>query len=503
MKYQEVLFSISIFLASLPAAHAELLEIIHTNDLHSHFEHASDPTVGSYAAVKATIDRLKAEAQAQGIDTLVLDAGDFNEDSQFYFAKRGLNAWKMMNAMGYDAVEIGNHDWLMGGADLDRDVGLAQPNFKFLGANFPFSRDRHNLARTIRPYAEFDRSGVRIAVLGLTTSDLDYSWRTDAGVIESPEKVARDYLPGLRASNDFVFALTHIGVDADVSLAQHTRGLDLIVGGHSHTNLFEAVHQADEDGNDVPIVQAGQHGEHVGDLLVDVTPGLPLRILRYQLIPVAVDGPRDPEVVAKVADARRDYEDQFGADWLSEVVGHAAVPLARDLNAATPWSQFIVDAMKDDARADLAIDSPQFIGLPQPAGPINREQLMILCPRIFDFDRPYGWNLWTVKVRGWFLELALDEASRGGDFLNHSGFSYDTKIAGGKQSLRNFRFNGRKMSLLRQYTLSVPEGIVRAAFGITPLLKALLRNARDTGEPLLFAAENHLRKVGEIQPLGQ
>src|SRR5262245_44283655 len=141
---------ISLLLASLAfpkPASAALLEIIHTNDLHSHFEHSVDPTEGSYAALKAQIDRLKSEAQAQGIETLVLDAGDFSEGTEFFLAEHGEDSYRMMDALGYDAVALGNHDYLMGQDELDRLLGKVAPNYKLLCANFDKYDDLPNLKR--------------------------------------------------------------------------------------------------------------------------------------------------------------------------------------------------------------------------------------------------------------------------------------------------------------------------------------------------------------------
>ena len=167
---------LALALSASGSAVARPLQIIHTNDLHSHLDHANDPGRGSYAAVKATIDRIKWEAMNQGIDTLVLDAGDFLEDSQYFLADHGAYAWKAMNAMGYDAVEIGNHDWIAGLKDLDRAVGAAKPAFAFLGANFLYGWDSTNLVKYMRPSFETKRAGARIAVYGLATDDPFFAW---------------------------------------------------------------------------------------------------------------------------------------------------------------------------------------------------------------------------------------------------------------------------------------------------------------------------------------
>lgn len=387
---------------SSSSARAVPLQIIHTNDLHSHMDHARDPSRGSYAAIKATIDQLKWQARSQGIDTLTLDAGDFSEDSQYYLADQGLQAWKAMDAMGYDAVEIGNHDWLMGTPALDHVVGEVQPSFAFLGANFLFGWAEKNLTRYMHQWLEVVRSGAKIAVYGLTTDEVEYAWMAAPTLIYNPQWRAAEDLPKLRARNDYVIALTHLGVVADESLVRHVSGIDLVVGGHSHTTLQTPIQQKDPSGKTISIVQSGMHGNFVGDLLVDVEPGKPLQILHYRLVPVYSDGPKDDAMAKAVLQTRERLDADYGAAWLSEVVGRTEVPLENAYYKGQPtvWSDFVGQTIKEAGQADAAIDVTEFEGFDQPAGPITREQLFVLYPRIFEFTERYGYTVWTASVRG-------------------------------------------------------------------------------------------------------
>ncbi|MBU6375809.1 MAG: hypothetical protein KGQ59_07430, partial [Bdellovibrionales bacterium] len=93
-----------ISVLSASPANARLLQIIHSNDLHSFMEESEEPGHGGYAAVKATIEQAKREAKDRGIDSVVLDAGDFSEGTPMFFADDGKQSWRVMDAMGYDAV---------------------------------------------------------------------------------------------------------------------------------------------------------------------------------------------------------------------------------------------------------------------------------------------------------------------------------------------------------------------------------------------------------------
>lgn len=486
-------------LAGLPA-HAQLLRIIHTNDLHAYFERSEHPAMGGYAAVKATIDRLRAESQAQGIETLVLDAGDFSEGSEFYLAGNGEMAWRAMDTMGYDAVTIGNHDWLMGPRDLDGLVGKVRPSFAFLGANFYHDPSQENLDRYMKPSVELVRAGARIAILGLTTSDFVFNWRVDEGFVTKPVAEAKKRIPELKSRNDFVIALTHIGIKGDKKLVKKTEGLDLVVGGHSHTVLHEPVYVQDKSKKSVPIVQTGEHGEHVGDLLIDLVPGKPLQVLRYELVPIRADGPKDPMMAALVREARHQLENQYGRDWLGEIVGHAAVPLRRQHSMApTPWSKLAADAIREAGNADMALDIPAFSGRGQFPGPITREQIFALYPRMFDFKDRFGWTVWTTDIRGGLLEAALKESIKFKVAYTTSGVTYDVKEKLGLLWVTNVRVGGKKIDPHKLYRVALPEGIARGALEIHESLKYIFKNAHNTETPIWFAIEDKIRRIGVVK----
>jgi len=488
-------------LSTLPDAQARPLQIIHTNDLHSHLEHASDPHIGGYAAVKTVIDRLKADATAKGIDSITLDAGDFSEGSQFYFADRGREVWRIMDHMGYDAVALGNHDWLMGTEELDRMLRDVAPQFPVLAANF-FTPDRLRfIQKHIKPYTSLSRAGLSIAILGLTTPEFVYEFINDKGRIGSHLDAALKNVVHLRKKHDAVIALTHIGTDGDRAIAKNVEGVDLIVGGHSHSKLVEPILIENKHSKrKVPIVQTGRHGESVGDLLVDIEPGKPLRVLRYRLVPVENHEPgiADEKVLDSIAKARELLERDYTATWLYETIAESRVPLEPQENRnPTYWSQLVVDSMMEGAQADLSLDVPEFTGIPHPPGPITRETLMQLYPRQFALDQPLGWTLWTTEIRGWMLELGLKLALQSDAVFGIGGVRWKETLKQGKRSVSHLRIHGKKIDPFKSYRVAIPEGIGRGVVEITPALKILLRNSRDTGIPILTAIETTLRRQSE------
>ena len=125
---------------------AKLVQILHTNDLHSYLESTiKDPKKGGHAYLKTAIEKQKYLAGRQGIPSLVLDAGDFLEGNLFFLADGGKQVMKVMNNMGYDAVVLGNHDWLMGTKQMEGYLEETAPSFPLLAANFKADKDNEQI----------------------------------------------------------------------------------------------------------------------------------------------------------------------------------------------------------------------------------------------------------------------------------------------------------------------------------------------------------------------
>jgi 5'-nucleotidase/UDP-sugar diphosphatase len=483
---------INFFAAS---ASARQIEIIHTNDLHSHFERANDPDQGGYAAIKGVMDRLKSQAARQGIESLQLDAGDFSEGTPFFIARQGQDSWKMIQSMGYDAIAIGNHDWFIGASQMEKIVTELNPTVPFLSANLKINPRYSRLNQAIRPHAEFIRSGLKIAVVGLATDELIYQWMVRDGKITSPYAAMKNELKHLRSRNDLVIALTHLGVKVDQKLAQKVDGVDLIVGGHSHTVLPEPIFEKNPRGVEVPIVQTGAHGQYVGDLLIDYEPGKPVKVVHYRLIPVKKDFEVDEAIHHQVQEAREDLESVYTPQWLYQKVADSQVPMEIPVEHPTVWGNFYTDAMREAVGADMALNDSQFFGLSQPAGPINRESLLTFFPHYFDVTKPTGWTVWTIRAPGWEIAAVLSAVVKAGTFFNLSQCEYDVKLdANGKPHLRNLRIAGKKVNYLKNYTIAVSEGIGKTAQNIVGGLARFLTHPRDHSIPVWTAVEEKIAR---------
>ena len=201
-----------------------------------------------------------------------MDAGDFLEGHIYYLADRGKKAYEIHGMAGFDVAVIGNHDYLMGAKDLDIILRDVKTSYKLLGANLIVDKKYKNIHEKMKPYYETTIGGFKVGVIGLTTNDLLYKWRIGEGDIINEYKTAKKYAKILRErGNEIIIALTHMGLKKDKKLAKKVPEIDLIVGGHSHSFLYEVVYQKTKGGKKTPIVRAENTLSSWGNFLLITT----------------------------------------------------------------------------------------------------------------------------------------------------------------------------------------------------------------------------------------
>jgi 2',3'-cyclic-nucleotide 2'-phosphodiesterase (5'-nucleotidase family) len=529
-------------------AQAVVLQILHTNDLHAALKTAGTPRTGmpefgSWARVKAKLDELENDGRARGFETLKFDSGDYLEGSSYYFPDNGIHVLRAYQSFGFDAATVGNHDWLMGARDLDALYGKSPFPFPVVSSNLRIKKRLKNLSQQIRPSASFERGGVRIGVMGLSTDEALYSWITrvksrknDMKILDfrdgsyldpdtqeeyTEQGLANEVIEDLDRNHDLVIALTHIGYSEDKLLAAASKGLDLVIGGHSHTVLESMAIVPNREGREVPVVQTGFNGHFIGKILVEAVRGQQPKILSYELVPVDMEGPRNPEQDRYLQEAEAALERLYGPD-LRKPIGKSEVRLVSGDRGPTAFAQFAADAMREATGAELAVDVGAFHGnTPQPAGDVSRFTLMEMYPRKFEQEQNEGHYVYTTKIPGIAIKIGLEYSMRYGYFLSTSGVTYDLVALSdaeydrlrarhnGRDSKRyltrfvpkNIKINGEPLRKWRWYRTATSESLVRGAFGITPLAKLLFINARVSPHTIWNAMETHLRKIGTIVAL--
>ena len=244
------------------------LVILHANDTHSHFEPVRDeeyPGMGGIIERAAYLDSVRVAEGPENV--LLLHAGDFSQGTTYFTELGGNLEVQALNAMKYDVVTLGNHEFDNGLEDLGRR--LSSLEMPVVVCNYDFSP--FEAGKYIKPYVIVEKAGLKIGVIGVLC-DLKSMVAADIAerVPEFPMvETVQKYADLLKVDEgcDLVIALTHIGYEehtpgdiTDPILCSKTRNLDLIVGGHSHTFLEEMVYLPNVDGVPTPIVQDGCYG---------------------------------------------------------------------------------------------------------------------------------------------------------------------------------------------------------------------------------------------------
>ncbi len=266
------------------------LTILHNNDVHSRLQPVSaqnntcsaqqlaqNQCFGGMARVAALIERERAAAAAAGRQILVLDAGDQFQGSLFYSHYKGAAEAEVMNLMAYDAMALGNHEFDDGPEVLARFLRTVR--VPVLSANV--NADAEPALRGLyRSHVVLSRGGHRIAIIGATTEDTP-SIASPGPRVAFPraETVLNPLIARLRAEGvSHVVLLSHLGLARDREVAAAVDGIDVVVGGHSHTLLSNTAQGAEgpypvrvrgPSGREVPIVQAMAFTRFVGRLDVD------------------------------------------------------------------------------------------------------------------------------------------------------------------------------------------------------------------------------------------
>lgn len=247
--------------------------ILHTNDVHSHIEsfdasHDRYPGMGGVARRASLIEKVRKENSS----TLLFDAGDIFQGTPYFNYFGGELEFKMMSKLGYDGSTLGNHDFDNGIDGLLKQLPHAK--FDFIISNYDFSNTVMD-GRTNR-YRIYETGGVRVGVFGLgirLKGLVDPALYKETKYLD-PIEITQDLARTLRQEEkcDLVIALSHLGYNyksrpdriSDLSLSKKTEGVDLIIGGHTHTFLKKPTVVRNRADKNMLINQVGCWGVQVG-----------------------------------------------------------------------------------------------------------------------------------------------------------------------------------------------------------------------------------------------
>lgn len=251
-----------------------LLRIVHTNDHHGHL----DPVLvdgalqGGMARRSTVVAELRADSAARQEPMLLLDAGDTFQGTAFVERYQGMADLELYNALGYDAVTVGNHEFDHGDAFLANIAAGA--SFPLLSANIRIAATSP-LAGKVVPWTIVERDGLRVGIFGLTTPETAWLSTPGPGVsFDDPKAAAERAVAELQIRGvNVIVALVHLGMSEEVKLLQAVPGIDVMLGGHSHTLLPDGDYPrllTRADGSLAVYATAYQYGQVVGDLEVQL-----------------------------------------------------------------------------------------------------------------------------------------------------------------------------------------------------------------------------------------
>lgn len=246
------------------------ITILHTNDTHSCIE----PEKNGNAGVLNRALLIEHIADSIGKENmLLLDCGDFSQGSLYYNCFKGSTEIELMNAMGYDAGTLGNHEFDFGLDNLAHLLKMAK--FDFVCANYDFTGTVYE--GLVKPYTIIECSGRKIGVFGLSPDPKGLIAQENyTGVtFISPVEAANRCVAELNAKGcDVIVCLSHLGWKIkneynDERLAAETAGIDIILGGHSHDYFEKPLIYKNSEGKDVVMQQMGKNGRFLGHLTLE------------------------------------------------------------------------------------------------------------------------------------------------------------------------------------------------------------------------------------------
>ena len=447
------------------------ITILHTNDHHGRFWKNKRGEYGM-AARKTLIDAIRQEVAEQGGYLLLLSGGDINTGVPESDSQDAKPDFLGMKELGYDAMALGNHEF-------DNPIEILQKQkkwagFPFLSANVLQAKNGKLLFQShiIKKY-----QGLKIAIVGFTTKDTEIIGNPEylTGIkILDPIEVGKTLIPELKKKNDLVIAVTHMGhykdgnyggnAPGDVTLARKTKGLDIIIGGHSQNPIFEPDIQ-----NNTLILQAHEWGKYVGRLDLEYKANQ-LVVKNYRLIPINLkkkiknaEGKTQRVLIeAEIAEDEdlknflAPYQEK-GQHELQKEIGTSNGIFENNRNKETNIGNLIALAQMSKTNSDLAVMNSGGIRANLEQGTITYKDVLIV--------HPFGNDLCTVIFTGAelkdYLQVVGNKKKGTGAFPQFAG----VKLIYNGEILTSLEVQGIAVANDKTYKLSLNSYIASGGDG--------------------------------------
>ncbi|MFH1239288.1 MAG: 5'-nucleotidase C-terminal domain-containing protein, partial [bacterium] len=458
------------------------------NDWHGHILPDKDyrtpgepkPLMGGASRLASYLFKARNEAEKNGAGILLVDAGDIFHGTPEGNNYKGESIIEIMNALQYDAVAVGNHDFSYGPDNLKKLAAKAR--FPFLGANIIHAKS-NQIPLYLGSYIIKEINGLKIGLIGVTTPQTKmmnfYENVSGLDFIKPAIAVSRSIAELQKNKADLIVVLSHLGYDDDKILAECLPQINVIVGGHDHLVL-----DPPEITGETIICQTGDNGLRVGklDLIIDTQTK---KIIAHEnrIVNLYYELYHPDAQMEMLVEEYRDHEKD-------ETIAYAQTTLPKDSHGEFALGDWVTDVMKFTAATDIALEPNGGIRCGLAKGPVTKRDLYCISP----FDN----TLVTFKLYGRQIHDLLEASLGDGDIqLQVSGLVLEYSPEKPKGSrITNLSIGGRKAQDGKIYTVAMNDFVVLGSKRY-PQLKNLME-FKDTGLTIYQTLLNYSRQHSPI-----
>lgn len=430
-------------------------EILHTNDLHSHFE--------QWPKIITLINKKRQLAKQQGNEVLIFDIGDHADRVHpLTDASMGKANVQLMNEVGYNSATIGNNE----GMTISKEAlsGLYEhANFPVLVENL--FHENGQRPKWVKPYQIIKvNKDLTVGVIGMTIPFKPF-YQALGWCIEDPFKLLGPIVKKVREQADLVIFLSHLGLNFDEEIAKQFDGIDIILGGHTHHVLESGMFV-----NGTIIHQAGKFGQYVGQLSLTYDHEKK-RISFFDAKCVVVNDYSPDQETAKKIELLEKQQ-----NTLDEEVTFNQKKLSVSWEKPSPFPALLATALKEWCGSEIGMVNSGVILDSLERGLVTKADLHRLCPHPI--------NPCKVEIIGADLKETIRYTSskemiykkiRGFGFrgkvmgiMEYDGVTYDVNLFNDSPTITNIKINGEPINLQRTYVVATID-----LFAFSPLIPTI------------------------------
>lgn len=428
-------------------AKSKHLTVLFFNDLHGYIDASENG--GGAARIATIVQEIEEENKNMGHETITLFGGDAITGSLISYEYNGAAEFEFFNALGLDAMVIGNHEFDNEISGLQKLMALAK--FPVLAANIYWKDSGKRFAK---PYTTLSKDGLVVGILGLITSDADVTTHPKfVGQLRftDPIKEAKKDIAEIKEKSFPVVALTHIGPGAGKKLAAAVPDINLVIGGHEHGAMGD---KACILVKKTPYCMTPANGKFVGrvDLKVE---GKKVKYEDSKLIAVSGDTKEDQKVAAIIAGYSAPLEKKY-----SRVIGFAKKDMKSERGKQCALGRLVAESIRWKTKADVGLMNSGGLRAPIKKGPITLKNIYELAPFVN--------TLVLLKASGQdIVDIVNFGTVNGRGNAQFSGIRFDME----DNQVKNIQISGKPLNLQKQYLLGTHDFLTSGGDGYSILKK--------------------------------